>query len=155
MQVRLFNDDQILRISYFTAKDEGLYAVTAKNKVDSITRRYELSLLLLQGKKLLLCLLFSGKDQTHSLFFPGRQIVVLASSLAKDAVYANISLPVIIAVVIAVILVILLIVIAKICYDAKWRSKRHHFKEPPNLPTPRLTQYELPQDQEEDFDDCR
>lgn len=116
-RVQLSESDQVLSISYFTAKDEGLYVCKASNKVGEITTR---------------------------------QIVILKASADKDAVYANISIPVIIAVISALLLVVLLILVAKCCY----RGRRQQWKDPPTPPTPRLTQYELPQNLEED-DECR
>ena len=76
-------------------------------------------------------------------------MVLLKSTAEKDALYAHISLPVIVAVVIALILVVLLIILAKICYNKQKKTSSIStnsppWKEPPTPPTPRLTQFELP-----------
>ncbi|XP_059087174.1 vascular endothelial growth factor receptor 1-like [Tigriopus californicus] len=115
-RVQLDEGGQVLLISYFAAKDEGMYECSAENKIGHAT---------------------------------ARQIVVLQSTTEKDAIYANISIPVIIAVIIALLLVVILIILAKLCY----RKRKPTWKEPPTPPTPRLTQYELPQNEEDE--ECR
>lgn len=85
------------------------------------------------------------------------QSVLLQATLDRESLYAHISLPVIVGVAASVLLVLLLILCAKVCYARRRKKRAAGFKDPPTPPTPRLTQYELPQDQEEmdDVDECR
>ena len=116
-RIQLSEGGQILRVTYVTNHDEGLYECRAKNEVGMVR---------------------------------ATGFVQLKASADRDVLYQNISIPVIIAVVIAILLVVLLVLIAKLCYS---RQRKRVWKAPPTPPTPRLTQYELPQ--EEDDDDCR
>jgi hypothetical protein len=86
-----------------------------------------------------------------------RRILQLKSSAEENEIYANISMPVIIAFACAIVLVIVLIIMARLCYCRHKRFKRDAtWKDPPTPPTPRLTQYERPQNCEaSDDDDCR
>lgn len=61
---------------------------------------------------------------------------------------SELAIPLFIAVGAALILAILLIVIIRLCFV------RGRWKNPPTPPTPRLTQYELPED-EQDTESCR
>ena len=78
-------------------------------------------------------------------------------SSQEHELYANISVPVIIAFACAIVLVVILIIIARLCYCRRKRFKRDTaWKDPPTPPTPRLTQYERPQNCEaSDEEDCR
>jgi hypothetical protein len=84
-----------------------------------------------------------------------KQIVALRSTVEREEAYNYMSVPVIIAVVIAVVVVLVLVCLVKVCYDRKARGKG--WKAPPSPPTPKLTQYELPQDEDDDSSvaDCR
>ena len=79
-------------------------------------------------------------------FTQATHLVQLKSTAERDAMYAQISIPVIIAVVIALLVVILLLIIAKICYMKRQKktssvSTAPAWKEPSTPPTPRLTHY--------------
>lgn len=119
-RVQILDENQVVRISYVSHKDEGVYECQATNAVGSV-------------------------QVAH--------MIQLKSTLERDALYANISIPVIVAVVIALLLVIVLIIIAKICY-ARNKSKNASssvsgssstcpWKDPPTPPTPKLTQFPL------------
>ncbi len=75
-RIQILDNDQIVRISYVSAKDEGLYECKVSNKVGLVQVMH---------------------------------MVQLKSTLDRDAFYAQISVPVIIAVVIAIFLVCVLI----------------------------------------------
>lgn len=123
-RIQIVEKGQVLRITFVTNKDEGLYECRAKNRGGMIR---------------------------------AVRVLQLKSSADKDDMYANFSVPVIIAVACAIALVFILIIVARLCYCRNKRCKRKSaWKEPPTPPTPRLTQYERPQDREcSDDDDCR
>ena len=124
-RVQIAENGQVLRITYVTKKDEGIYECLAKNRGG-----------MKRAKRLLQ--LKSSMDQ-------------------KSEIYANISVPVIIAFACAIVLVIILLILVRLCYCRHKRFKRNTaWKDPPTPPTPRLTQYERPQNCEgSDDDDCR
>jgi hypothetical protein len=91
--------------------------------------------------------LYECKAENKVSFTQAAHLVQLRTTAERDALYANISIPVIIAVVIALLLVIVLLIIAKVCYQKsrqKSASPSGPWKEPATPPTPRLTQFELP-----------
>jgi len=114
-RILLAEEGQVLRVTYVTKEDEGVYECRAKNQVGMVK---------------------------------ATGLVQLKSSADRDVLYENISIPVIIAVVIAILTVVLLVVIAKLCYSRHGKSRV--WKAPPTPPTPRLTQYELPQEEDDD-----
>ena len=90
--------------------------------------------------------LYECKAENTVGYTKATHLVQLKSTAELDAMYAQISLPVIIAVVIALLVVILLLVIAKICYMKRQKktssvSTTPEWKEPSTPPTPRLTNY--------------
>ena len=123
-RIQIAEDGQVLRITYVTKKDEGVYECLAKNR---------------------------GGKRT------ARRVLQLKSTAEEGEIYANIAMPVIIAFACAIVLVIILIILARICYGRNKRLKRNTgWKDPPTPPTPRLTQYERPQNCEgSDDEDCR
>ncbi len=102
--------------------------------------------------------LYECKAENMLGYSQAARLVRLQESFEREAVYANISLPVIVAVVIALMLVLVLIIIAKLCYNKAKKAKGHHqqqpstscnsssrgWKDPPTPPTPRLMQFEMP-----------
>ena len=123
-RIQIAEDGQVLRITYVTKKDEGVYECLAKNR---------------------------GGVRT------ARRVLQLRSTAEEGEMYANISMPVIIAFACAIVLVIVLIILARLCYCHRNKHKRNTaWKDPPTPPTPRLTQYDRPQNCEgSDDDDCR
>lgn len=78
------------------------------------------------------------------------QWIKLSSSQQAASMYSSsIAVPVFIAVGAALVLAIILVAVAKICVSTgRWKA-------PPTPPTPRLTQFDLPEDEDQEAESCR
>ena len=90
--------------------------------------------------------LYECKAENRVGYTQATHLIQLKSTADREAMYAQMSIPVIIAVVIALLVVVLLLIIAKICYMKRQKktssvSTAPAWKEPSTPPTPRLTNY--------------